>query len=93
MECWNTSGDIKLISESLLEGDSSSEDSANALMGLQKIHDLRCQKAWNIFEELIHSGAIKYNFPERTAEVTDWEYIPTEESEENFSKKKKGKKK
>ena len=56
--CWNTKEDIDLLYEEVLEGESSSEDLANALLGLSRLHNLRCEKAMRIFEELIHSGKI-----------------------------------
>lgn len=56
--CWNTKEDIDLLYEEILEGESSSEDIANALLGLSRLHDLRCAKATRIFEELIHEGKI-----------------------------------
>lgn len=56
--CWNTKEDIDLLYEEILEGESSSEDIANALLGLSRLHDLRCAKAMRIFEKLIHEGKI-----------------------------------
>jgi hypothetical protein len=56
--CWNTKEDIDLLYEEMLEGESSSEDLANALLGLSRMHGMRCDKAIRIFEELIHAGKI-----------------------------------
>lgn len=56
--CWGTKEDLELVYEEALEGDSSKEDIANALLGLVKLHDLRCQRTFRIFEELIRSGKI-----------------------------------
>lgn len=56
--CWNTKEDLDLIYEEALEGDSSKEDLANALLGLIKLHDMRCERAFRIFEELVRSRKI-----------------------------------
>ena len=56
--CWNTKEDIDLLYEEVLEGESALEDIANALLGLSRLHDMRCSKAFRIFEELIASGKI-----------------------------------
>lgn len=56
--CWGTKEDIDLLYEEILEGESSSEDIANALLGLSRLHDLRCAKMMRIFEELVHKEKI-----------------------------------
>lgn len=56
--CWNTKDDIELLYDEVLEGESGSEDIANALLGLSRLHTLRCEKAFRVFEELIHAGKI-----------------------------------
>jgi len=56
--CWNTKEDIDLLYEEALEGESTPEDLANALLGLSRLHEMRCAKAFRIFEELIASGKI-----------------------------------
>lgn len=53
MACWSTKEDIKLISESVLEKKLSEDEVLNALIGLEAIHDMRTQKLFDIFEELI----------------------------------------
>lgn len=56
--CWNTQDDLNILYEEILEGDSSSEDIANAMLGLSRLHGMRCAKAMRILEELIHEGKI-----------------------------------
>jgi hypothetical protein len=56
--CWSTKEDLELLYEEALEGESSREDLANALLGLARLHGMRCGKAMNIFEDLIHDGKI-----------------------------------
>lgn len=56
--CWGTKEDLEMIYEDALEGRSSKEDLANALLGLARLHDLRSAKAFRIFEELVRSRRI-----------------------------------
>lgn len=56
--CWSTKEDLELIYEEALEGESSKEELANALLGLVRLHDLRSQRAFRILEELIHDGSL-----------------------------------
>lgn len=56
--CWSTKDDIRLVYEAAMEGDSSKEDIANALLGLIEIHGMRMERMFRIFEEMIRSGGI-----------------------------------
>jgi len=59
MSCWQTKDDMLLISERLSEDDELSKDSlANAILGLGEIHEMRCRKLFEIFEEMVNSGLI-----------------------------------
>jgi hypothetical protein len=59
MSCWGTKEDIQLVSERVLEDDELSQDSlANVLTGMAEMHDMRCKKLFEIFEEMISSGRI-----------------------------------
>lgn len=56
--CWGTKEDLELIYEDALEGESSKEDIANAILGLIALHEMRSSKAFRIFEELVREGFI-----------------------------------
>jgi len=56
--CWGTKEDLELLYEEVLEGNSSNEELANAILGLVRLHDLRSAKAFRIFEEMIRKGSI-----------------------------------
>lgn len=58
MACWNTADDLKLLTQQVLDGEDDSDNLSNALLGLQALHELRCQRVFNIFEALIERGAI-----------------------------------
>jgi hypothetical protein len=56
MACWSTAEDISLLVEKSTE--LSDDELLNGLVGLKSLHNLRCEKAFNILEELIAYGAI-----------------------------------
>jgi hypothetical protein len=58
-ELWQISEDLKLVVDNILNGDLVDEEVANTLIGLRNIHLLRCQKADDIFEELIENGSLR----------------------------------
>ena len=58
-ELWQISDDLQLVVDNILNGDMADEEVANILIGLRKIHLLRCQKADDIFEELISNGSLR----------------------------------
>ena len=58
MACWHTSDDLKLVAQQILDGADDKDNLANALIGIQELHNLRCQRVFDIFEALITTGAI-----------------------------------
>lgn len=58
MACWQTSDDLKLVTQHVLEGADDKDKLANALIGIQELHNLRCQRVFDIFETLITTGEI-----------------------------------
>ena len=56
MACWTTKDDIKLFAEKSY--DLSEDELLNGLIGLEHIHNLRCEKVFDIFEELVSAGVI-----------------------------------
>lgn len=59
MACWNTGEDLKLLSSKVLEGDITDDDIANTLIGMERLHDMRCERVFEIFEELIRNGDLR----------------------------------
>jgi len=59
MACWHTADDLKLVTKQILEGADDKDNLANALIGIQELHNLRCQRVFDIFSALVESGAIK----------------------------------
>lgn len=63
MQAWGTKEDIGLLMERLLDGpDPLTEDQiANALLGIETLHDMRCQKLFEVFSNLIQQGEFNEN--------------------------------
>lgn len=59
MECWHTQDDLKLIARAVVEDEETDADkTANALVGLAEIHEMRCKQLWDCFEKLVENGLI-----------------------------------
>ena len=56
--CFNTTEDLKLITGRVLDGETTPDMLANTLIGIQELHELRCQRVWDIFSTLIERGTI-----------------------------------
>jgi hypothetical protein len=54
MACWNTSDDVKVLSENILDGEKMTNDEiSNTLIGIEHLHNLRMDRLFSIFEEMI----------------------------------------
>ena len=52
MKAWHVVDDIQLLNKNVMETDMSTDDIANALIGLAKIYNMRFEKVFNMFEDL-----------------------------------------
>lgn len=52
MKAWDIIEDIQLLNENVMETGMSTDEIANALVGLKSIYNMRFQKVFNIFEDL-----------------------------------------
>lgn len=59
LECWNITSELDLLTEAILEKDISRDDIANILFGLSGLYELKFDKAFNTFEQLIKTRSIK----------------------------------
>lgn len=59
MNTWNTADDIELLADAVLNEELTTDEIANALIGLKQLHSLRAKKTFDIFESLIESGDIQ----------------------------------
>ena len=52
MKAWHIIDDIQLLNENVMETDMSTDDIANALLGLESIYNMRFIKLFDMFEDL-----------------------------------------
>jgi len=53
MECWHITEDIKIVSEEIIEGDLSKDQISNMLIGLEQLYNLRFNKLFRTYEQLL----------------------------------------
>jgi len=58
MAVWGMCEDLDTLLEGVLERDMTKDDIANALLGLKVMHQLKSEKLFDTFEQLIHNGRI-----------------------------------
>ena len=58
MKCWNITDDINLVYKNVMESDMSTDQIANALLGMQTIYEMKFEKLFRQFEQLIHTKKI-----------------------------------
>ena len=59
LAAWSTKEDIDLLMARMFDGPEMSEDEiANAMIGISALHDMRCERMFDIFERLIHARKI-----------------------------------
>ena len=56
LECWKVTSDIDLFYESMEDMDE--DRRMNYLLGLKEMYELRFNKLWDIFEQLVHDKKI-----------------------------------
>ena len=59
MACWHTADDLQLVAEQVANESVSTDNCVNALVGLQAMHTMRCERVFAIFSALLKTGAIQ----------------------------------
>jgi len=57
MSCWNITTDLKDLAEGALENDMSHDQIANALIGMRELYELRFDKLFRQFEQMVREHA------------------------------------
>lgn len=52
LTCWNVTSDIDMLYEGVMESDLTTDQIANALLGLKEMYELRFDKCFRTFEQL-----------------------------------------
>jgi hypothetical protein len=53
MNCWNVTTDLKDLNEAVLDTDMTKDQIANALMGIEQMYEIRFNKLFRQFEQLV----------------------------------------
>jgi len=56
MQAWSTSEDIDILIEILGDQELDEDTLMNALIGIKTLHDMRCTKLFNEFENIVERG-------------------------------------
>jgi len=59
MACWNVTSDIDTLCEGVIESDMTTDQIANILLGMKQLYELKFDKLFRTFEELIREGVVK----------------------------------
>lgn len=57
MACWGITTDLKDLSEEVLEGDLSKDQITNVLIGIEQLYNIRFEKLFRQFEQLVREHA------------------------------------
>jgi len=57
MSVWTTKDDLQSITSRMMDDPDpmSEDDIANVLIGLSELHDIRCKKLFNVFEDMVRT--------------------------------------
>ena len=60
MKCWNVTDDMYLLYENVMDRapEMTTDEIANALLGMHQLYEMKFNKLWNIFETLVHEKKI-----------------------------------
>lgn len=72
--CWNTKDDIDLLLDAISNKGMTEDQIKNALLGIASLHEMRCQKLMDTFEDLIYNSSFSNNYEENMCEncVNPW---------------------
>lgn len=59
MECWHITSDLEMLEEGVLEKDMTTDQIVNVVSGLKHVYEMRFNKMWDLFEQLIRNGDLK----------------------------------
>ena len=54
LDCWHIVDELKTLSEAVCDNNLSTDQTANILMGLEQLYQLKFDKLFQTFEELVH---------------------------------------
>ncbi len=54
MKCWSVTEDIDLLYRNVMERDLTTDDIANALLGIKTLYEMKFEEMFSNFETLVH---------------------------------------
>ena len=64
MSCWGITTDLKDLLEEVLEGNMSKDEVANVLIGIEHLYNIRFEKLFRQFEQLVHQHGKTLDSPQ-----------------------------
>ena len=61
LKCWNIKDDLDLLIEHIAESEMSRDEILNILIGINGLYDLKFNKLWSSYEEMIKENFKKNN--------------------------------
>ena len=59
LDCWHIVDELKTLSEAVCDNNLSTDQTANILMGLEQLYQLKFDKLFQTFEELVHDESFE----------------------------------
>lgn len=59
LECWRVTGDVEMVCENLMDRELSTDEVANALIGIKSLYNMRFEKLWSTFETMVRQRQFK----------------------------------
>jgi hypothetical protein len=59
LECWHITADLELLEENIMDKDMTQDEMFNAVNGIKNVYEMRFNKLWDVFEEMIREGKLK----------------------------------
>ena len=59
LDCWHIVDELKTLSEAVCDNNLSTDQTANVLMGLEQLYQLKFDKLFQTFEELVHEDSFE----------------------------------
>ena len=83
LQCWRVTDDIKEVSEGILEGNLSPDETTNILIGIRHMYELKFNKLWDLFEGVYMADVRKismlegecFSLRQQLLEATDVPFI------------------
>lgn len=56
--CWNTKDDLDVLMSHVGNKEISEDELQNVIIGISQLHEMRCQRLWDTFNNLVKNNTI-----------------------------------